>query len=75
MIRILCTVMLTVWIIFLILTCPFLKGCSPINPYEEFVVCINRICEVYTDVDSLEVCKNDWNNDLTDFVLECTTIK
>ena len=44
------------------------------SPYIEHVICVNKQCEVYTDVSMIEICTNTWNDTLTDFVLDCSII-
>lgn len=58
----------------LILIALLAASCSSGSPYKEYVVCVNRQCEVYIDVQSLEVCVNTWDDRMYDFTTECFNI-
>lgn len=47
---------------------------SSATPHKEYVVCVNRECDLFVGVESLEVCVNTWDADFYNFTTRCYDI-
>lgn len=45
------------------------------DPHEEWLICVNGQCDLYTGVEEIEVCKNTWDADFYDFTTKCVPVE